>query len=205
MKKFALLSLVFFCSLWGGDPKYFIGASLDFGFPTFEVKTMESGNSATPLSIDGKSYMISFNGGVQQFWDGNEIVGGRALGEFGLGGADINGEVEGSFSLFGALDLLVDFYKDSGMSLGVFGGFEYGMRFLVSDKYASGYQLKSETYGAYWRVGASIVLGDIHRFEIMYRSAISPLAIPTQKEGFSSVHQVYSGSQVSVGYKIYIW
>lgn len=205
MRKTLLVLLALVCHVWGGDPKYFIGASLDFGFPTFEVKTMESGNSFTPLSMDGKSYLVSFSGGVQQFWDAGEYVGGRALGEFGLGGADIGGEVEGVFLLVGALDLLVDFYKDSSMNLGIFGGFEYGMRFLVSDKYSSGYQLKSETYGAYWRIGGSVVFGDIHRFEIMYRSAISPLAIPTKKEGFSSVHQVYGGSQISVGYKVYIW
>ena len=205
MKKLALVLAVLCCSVWGGDPKYFIGASLDFGFPTFEVKTMESGNSATPISLEGKSYMISFSGGVQQFWDGGEFVGGRALGEFGLGGADMGGEATGAFSLFGALDLLVDFYKSGDMNLGVFAGFEYGMRFLVSNKSIGGYQLKSETYGAYWRVGGSVVVGDIHRFEIMYRSPISPLAIPTQKEGFSSVHQVFAGSQISVGYKVYIW
>ena len=149
--------------------------------------------------------MRSFRGGVQQFWDSGEFVGGRALGEFGLGGADIGGEVEGAFSLLAALDLLVEFYKENGMNLGIFGGFEYGMRFLVSNKYSNGYQLKSETYGAYWRIGASVVLGDVHRFELTYKMAISPLAVPTQKDGNITLHQVYSGSQISVGYKLLLW
>lgn len=203
MKRFALLLLPF--ALFGSDPKYFFGASFDFGFSDFEIQKRESGSSTTPIQLDGKSYMLSFSGGVQQFWDAGEFVGGRALGEFGLGGADIGGEVEGAFSLLAALDLLVEFYKENGMNLGIFGGFEYGMRFLVSNKYSNGYQLKSETYGEYWRIGASVVLGDVHRFELTYKMAISPLAVPTQKDGNITLHQVYSGSQISVGYKLLLW
>lgn len=203
MKKLSLFVLPFF--LFASDPKYFFGASLDFGFSDFEITKRESGNSSSALTLDGKSYMLSFSGGVQQFWDSGEYVGGRALGEFGLGGANLGGEVQGAFSLLAALDLLVDFYKDNGMNLGVFGGFEYGMRFLVSNKTLNGYQLKSETYGAYWRVGASVVLSDIHRFELTYKMAISPLAVPTQKDGNLTLHQVYSGSQISVGYKLLLW
>lgn len=203
MKKILIVLIPFF--LFGSDPKYFFGASLDFGFSDFEITKRESGSSSSALNLDGKSYMLSFSGGVQQFWDGGEYVGGRILGEFGLGGADIGGEVEGAFSLLAALDLLIDFYKDNGMNLGVFGGFEYGMRFLVSNKTLGGYQLKSETYGAYWRVGASVVLSDVHRFELTYKMAISPLAVPTQKDGSITLHQVYSGSQISIGYKLLLW
>ncbi|GAA7264853.1 hypothetical protein HpCK38_19270 [Helicobacter pylori] len=79
------------------------------------------------------------------------------------------------------------------------------MRFLVSNKTLRGYDLKSDTYGAYWRVGASVVLGNIHRFELTYKMAISPLAVPTQKDGNITLHQVYSGSQISIGYKLLLW
>lgn len=203
MKKWFLVFVPLF--LLANDPKYFFGASFDLGFSDFEVIKRESGNTQSVLRTDGKSYLVSFSGGVQQFWDAGEIVGGRALGEFGLGGAGIGGEVSGAFSLLGALDLLVDFYKDSGMNLGIFGGFEYGMRFLVSSKALQGYTLQSQTYGAYWRLGASVVLSEIHRFELTYKMAISPLAVPTQKDGNITLHQTYSGSQISIGYKLLLW
>ncbi|VEJ24539.1 outer membrane beta-barrel protein [Helicobacter cholecystus] len=203
MKKLIFFFTPFF--LFANDPKYFFGAALDFGSSNFEITQREQGNSLLAIKADGKSYMLSLSGGVQQFWDAEEYVGGRILGEFGMGGANIGGEIEGAFSLLGALDLLIDFYKENAMSLGIFGGFEYGMRFLVSNKTLRGYDLKSDTYGAYWRVGASVVLGNIHRFELTYKMAISPLAVPAQKDGNITLHQVYSGSQISIGYKLLLW
>lgn len=193
------------CFSFGASLRYFAGASMGFGSPTLEIEERELGNVNKVLEVEGKTYIASINGGVMQYWDSEEFVGGRVLGEFGVGVANVNQTIGGVFALFGALDLLVDFYKDRSYNLGIFGGFEYGINFLVSNSRLQNYAFKSETYSAYWRIGVGVTLENLHRIEVLYKTPISPLSLPTEVIDKVTRHQVFSGPVFSIGYKILFW
>ncbi|WP_027327728.1 outer membrane beta-barrel protein [Helicobacter pametensis] len=200
--RFVLLIFVIVGALFGTNLNYFAGAGITFSSPTLQIEARGKNGSKQELEMNSKSYVLSLNGGVQQYWDREEYVGGRAMGEFGIGGASVDSGIAGVFSLSGALDLLVDFLKQDSVNLGIFGGFEYGMTFLVSGTRVNGYAIKSETYSAYWRVGASVTFERIHRLDLTYKAPISPLALPTEVLAEETRHQVYSGGQFSLGYKL---
>lgn len=190
--------------LLANEMRYFAGGGLNFGAPTLKVENRLFGQTQQSLIFRSKFYLASLTGGVQQYWDRNEIVGGRVVAEFGMGGASVESKIAGVFSLSASLDLLVDFLKQDFTKLGVFAGFEYGMMFLVSQAKIQDYQIKSETYGAYWRIGASVTFEQFHRFDLMYKIPFSPLALPIFIRQQETRHQVYSGGQFCLGYKLLI-
>lgn len=200
--RFVLASLLCVSSLFGTSLKYFAGVGINFGSPDLKIESRGVNGQKTEFKLDSKSYVANFSGGVQQYWDRDEYVGGRAMGEFGIGGANVGGEIAGVFSLSGALDLLVDFIKQDFFNVGIFGGFEYGITFLVSNTRINGYAIKSDTHSAYWRVGASVTFEKIHRIDLTYKAPISPLALPTETINQQTRHQVYAGGQFCLGYKL---
>lgn len=200
--RFVGIFLLMMTGVFGASLKYFAGAGLNFSSPTLNVEARGSNGQKQELTLNSKSYVATLSGGVQQYWDRDEYVGGRAMGEFGIGGANVDGGIAGVFSISGALDLLVDFWKQDFFDLGIFGGFEYGMTFLVSNTRVNGYAIKSETYSAYWRIGGSVTFEKIHRIDLTYKAPISPLALPTEILAQETRHQVYSGGQFCLGYKL---
>lgn len=187
---------------FGSEMRYFAGAGLNFGAPTFKIKDKVFGRTQQTSTFDSKFYLANLTGGVQQYWDRDSIVGGRVVGEFGMGGASVGDKIAGVFSLSASLDVLVDFLKQNYTSLGIFGGFEYGMMFLVSQGKIQDYELKSETYGASWRIGASVTFERFHRIDLTYKIPFSHLALPIAVQGERTRHQVYSGGQFCLGYKL---
>ena len=198
-----LISLLILCeSVFASSLRYFFGMGINFASPVLEISSRSLNRSQKNFSMNSRSYVASFSGGVPQYWDRDKYVGGRAMGEFGIGGASVENGMAGVFSLSGALDLLVDFLKQPSVDLGVFGGFEYGMTFLASNARVNDYALKSETYSAYWRLGLSATFERFHRIDLTYKAPISPLALPTEVRGQETRHQTYSGAQFCLGYKL---
>lgn len=200
--RFLMLCLLSGLFVFASEMRYFAGAGLNFGTPTLKIERKIFGRTQQTSIFNSKFYLANLTGGVQQYWDRDGIVGGRVVGEFGMGGASIEGKIAGVFSLSAALDLLIDFLKQDYTSLGIFGGFEYGMMFLVSQEKIQNYELKSETYGAYWRIGASVTFERFHRIDLTYKIPFSPLALPIAVHQQESRHQVYSGGQFCLGYKL---
>lgn len=200
--RFLLLCCLGFYALFGNDPRYFLGAGINFASPSLRIENRVLGEVQRSVSFDSRFYMASLTGGVQQYWDREGIIGGRIVGEFGIGGASVEQKIAGVFSLSASLDVLVDFLKKDYTSLGVFGGFEYGMMFLVSQAKIQEYALKSETYGAYWRIGGSVTFERFHRVDVVYKIPFSPLALPIEVRDRETRHQIYSGGQFCLGYKL---
>lgn len=190
--------------LFANEMRYFVGGGLNFGTPTLKVENKTFGRTQKTSLFNSKFYLANLVGGVQQYWDRDGIVGGRVAGEFGMGGASVESKIAGVFSFSAALDVLVDFLKQDYTKLGLFAGFEYGMMFLVSQEKIQDYQLKSETYGAYWRIGASVTFERFHRLDLTYKIPFSPLALPIAIQQQETRHQVYSGGQFCLGYKLLI-
>ena len=195
--------LIFLGSMFASNLQYFFGMGINFASPILEVFSRELHQAQNKVaSMNSRSYVANFSGGVQQYWDRDQYVGGRAMGEFGIGGASLEDKIAGVFSLAGALDLLVDFVKQDAFALGIFGGFEYGITFLVSDARVRGYAIKSDTHSAYWRLGGSVTFEKIHRIDLTYKAPIFPLSLPTETIGQETRYQTYAGGRFCLGYKL---
>ncbi|ANV98510.1 hypothetical protein BBW65_06755 [Helicobacter enhydrae] len=201
--RFLIILLLGWTCLFGTSLKYFGGGDFVAGFENLSLQT----KNAPQESFSSRSYSLGINGGVEQFWDSDNYIGGRILGEFtmGLATPNVNGtKIAGLFSFMGAMDLMLDFLPLGDSDLGIFGGFEYGLLMLTSSESYKDYKLSSETHSAFWRIGVSLLIQKEQRIEFLYKAPLNPLSLPENVNGIKQ-HKVFSGGQLSVGFKALFW